>query len=39
MHQSGRIVGKGTRVWRFATVGAPEVCSGVCGEPDPTADG
>lgn len=39
MHRSGRIVGTGPGVWSIAFVWAPEVCAGVCGELDPTADG
>lgn len=37
MHRSGRIVGTNPGVWSL--VWAPEVCAGVCGELDPTADG
>lgn len=39
MHRSGRIVGPGPGVGNIAFVWAPEVCAGVCGELDPTADG
>lgn len=39
MHRSDRIVDTGPGVGSIAFVWAPEVCAGICGELDPTADG
>lgn len=39
MHQSGRIVGKGTRYKMLQLWVQPEVYLEVCGELNPTADG